>query len=135
LLDWLDSQPEPRGQILVGEAGVILSRDPDTMVGIDVTYIDAQTIQRQTEDSTLIDGIPILAVEILSPNDTMEDVEEKIDVYLAARVPLVWIINPHRRTVTVYQPDKAPVLYTVRDELSGEPHLPGFRVPVARIFE
>ena len=34
---WLDDQPEPRGQVLVGEAGVILGHDPDTTVGIDVT--------------------------------------------------------------------------------------------------
>ncbi len=135
LLDWLDAQPEPRGQVLVGEAGVILSHDPDTTVGIDVIYVSAETVQNQSEESTLIDGIPILVVEILSPSDTIEDINEKIDVYLAARVPLVWIIDPHRRTVTVYQPDREPVLYTMRDEISGEPHLPGFRVPVARIFE
>jgi len=36
---WLDDQPEPRGQVLVGEAGVILGHDPDTTVDIDVTYI------------------------------------------------------------------------------------------------
>jgi Uma2 family endonuclease len=135
LIDWLDAQPEPRGQILSGEAGVILGHDPDTTLGIDVTYISAETIQRQTEDSTLVDGIPILVVEILSPSDTIEEVNEKIDVYLAARVPLVWIIDPHRRTVTVHEPDREPVLYNMRDELSGEPHLPGFRVAVARLFE
>jgi Uma2 family endonuclease len=135
LRNWLDTQPEPRGQILGGEAGVILARDPDTTVGIDVTYISAETIQRQTEESTLIDGIPVLVVEILSPNDSMEEVEEKIDVYLTFNVPLVWIVNPHRRTVTVYQPGREPVLYTVRDDLPGEPHLPGFRIPVARLFD
>jgi len=132
---WLDEQPEPRGQVLVGEAGVILGHDPDTTVGIDVTYISAEVLVRQTEESTLVDGIPTLVVEILSPNDTIEDVNAKIDVYLAARVPLIWIIDPCRRTVTVYQPDGVPKLFTIRDELSAEPHLPGFRVPVARLFE
>ena len=41
---WLDDQPEPRGQVLVGEAGVILGHDPDTTVGIDVTYINAEVM-------------------------------------------------------------------------------------------
>ncbi len=133
--NWLDEQPEPRGQVLVGEAGVILGHDPDTTVGIDVTYVSAEVMVRQTEDSALIDGVPTLVVEILSPSDTIEDVNEKIDAYLAARVSLIWIIDPYRRTVTVYQPDSVPKLYTIRDELSAEPHLPGFRIPVARFFE
>ena len=135
LLDWLDEQPKPRGQVLGGEAGVILEHDPDTTVGIDVTYIGAEVMVRQTEESTLIDGVPTLVAEILSPSDTIEDVNEKIDAYLAARVSLIWIIDPYRRTITVHQPDSVPKLFTIRDELSAEPHLPGFRIPVARLFE
>ena len=132
---WLDDQPEPRGQVLVGEAGVILGHDPDTTVGIDVTYISAEVMARQTENSTLIDGVPTLVVEILSPRDTIEDINEKINAYLAARVSIIWIIDPYRRTITVHQHDSVPKLFNVRDELSAEPHLPGFRVPVARLFE
>ena len=133
--NWLDEQPQPRGQVLVGEAGVILGHDPDTTVGIDVTYISAEVMLRQTEDSTLIDGVPTLVVEILSPSDTIEDVNEKIDAYLAARVSIIWIIDPYRHTITVHRTDSVPKLFTIRDELSAEPHLPGFRVPVARLFE
>ncbi len=132
---WLDEQPEPRGQVLVGEAGVILGHDPDTTVGIDVTYISAEVMVGQTEESTLIDGVPTLVVEILSPSDTIEYVDEKIKAYLAARVSLIWIVDPYLRTVTVYQPDSKPRLFNVGDELSAEPHLPGFRIPVARLFE
>ena len=135
LLDWLDEQPEPRGKVLGGEAGVILGHDPDTTVGIDVTYISAEVMVRQTEETTLIDGVPTLVVEILSPRDTFEDVNEKIDAYLAARVSIIWIIDPYRRTITVHQPDCEPELFNIRDELSAEPHLPGFRVPVARLFQ
>ncbi len=36
-------------------------------------------------------------------------------------------------TVRVYQPAAPPVLYN-KQELSGDPHLPGFRVPVAALF-
>jgi Uma2 family endonuclease len=133
--NWLDQQPEPRGEILGGEAGVILGHDPDTTVGIDVTYVSAEVMVRQTEDSTLIDGVPTLVVEILSPSDTIEDINEKIDAYLAAQVPIIWIIDPYRRTVTVHRPDSEPKLFNIRDELSAEPHLPGFRIPVARFFE
>jgi len=83
----------------------------------------------------LIDGVPTLVVEILSPSDTIEDVNEKIDAYLAAKVCIIWIIDPYRHTITVHRTDSVPKLFTIRDELSAEPHLPGFRVPVARLFE
>ena len=133
--NWLDEQPQPRGQVLGGEAGVRLRHDPDTTVGIDVVYVSPEVIVRQTEDTTLIDGVPTLAVEILSPNDTVEDINEKLAIYRHARVPLVWIINPYDRTVTVHRLDREPELFNVNQELSGEPHLPGFRVPVAQLFE
>src|SRR5262249_28365498 len=64
---WLRRQPLPRGQVLGGEAGVRLSRDPETTVGIDVVYVSAEVVVQQTGDSTLIDGVPTLVVEILSP--------------------------------------------------------------------
>src|SRR5271167_328605 len=54
LLDnWLDEQPEPRGAILGGEAGVRLRQDPDTTVGVDVVYVSAETLARQTDESTI----------------------------------------------------------------------------------
>lgn len=83
----------------------------------------------------LIEGVPTLAVEILSPNDTIEEIHEKITVYQSAGVPLIWVLNPYDRTVTVYRPGTEPDAFNIHQELSGESHLPGFRVPVARLFE
>ncbi len=132
---WRRRQPEPRGEVLTGDLGVRLRRDPDTTFGVDVAYVSADVMARQTEDMTIVDGVPLLAVEILSPNDVLEDVDDKIDAYLAAGVPLVWVVSPRRRTVTVHAPGAEPALFDVRQELSAEPHLPGFRVPVRRLFE
>jgi Uma2 family endonuclease len=132
---WLDEQPEPRGQVLAGEAGIVLRRGPDTVVGVDVAYVSAEVMDKQASDSTLIEGAPTLAAEILSPSDTVEDIKEKIDAYLSAGVAIVWIVDPHFRTVTVHRPRAEPELFNVRQEITAEPQLPGFRVPVARFFE
>ncbi|HJT79438.1 MAG TPA: Uma2 family endonuclease [Gemmataceae bacterium] len=132
--DWLDRQPGPRGEVLSGEAGCRLRRNPTTTVGIDVVYISPQLAAHDPDDTTLIDGVPTLAVEILSPSDTEEELNEKVDEYLAAGVALVWLVDPHHRTVEVHRPDAEPELVNVRQELSAEPHLPGFRVPVTQIF-
>ncbi len=131
---WRSQQPESRGSVLVGEVGVRLTRDPDTTVGIDVVYVSPEVAARNPEDTTLLDGVPVLAVEILSPNNTVEEIDEKIDEYLEAGVPLVWIVDTRDRTVTIYRPGQEPEFVNARQELSGEPELTGFRVRVADLF-
>ncbi len=131
---WSRTQAEPRGAVYGGEVGCILRRDPDTTVGIDVAYLSAAQVAVQGNRTTLLEGPPTLAVEVLSPNDQIEDIHDKIGEYLANGVLLVWIINPYPRTVTVYRPDAPPVLFNVTQELTAEPHLPGFRARVAEFF-
>lgn len=132
---WRSHQPEPRGEVLSGEAGFRLRRDPDTTVGIDVAYIDAATAAATPADVYLIDGLPVLAAEVLSKTDTYDDVVTKVMGYLQAGVPLVWVVDPAFRTVMVYRPDAEPELFTAKMELSGDPHLPGLRIPVRAIFD
>lgn len=132
--EWLDANPDPRGEILAGEAGFRLRRAPDTTVGIDVAYISAELAQRTPRDVFLIDGAPVLVVEILSPSDTHEELVDKIELYLETGVQVVWIVDPDLRTVTVYRPDAKPVLYNESQELSGDPDLPGLRMKIAELF-
>ena len=136
---WLDEQPEPRGQVLVGDAGVILGHDPDTTVDAYLARCALKTGKLFEAACELGGGSGefglALGIAFQIASDTIEDINEKIDAYLAARVSIIWIIDPHRRTITVHQPECEPELFNIRDELSAEPHLPGFRVPVARLFE
>jgi Uma2 family endonuclease len=132
---WLEQQSAPRGQVLGGEAGVRLSRDPESIVGIDVVYVSAEVASRQTDETTLIDGVPVLVVAILSPSTTHEQIHDKLREYRRVGVPLTWVIDPDDRTVRVYRAGARPVLFNDEQELTAEPHLPGFRVAVARLFE
>lgn len=134
LWDWLLRQPEPRGAIHSGEVGCILRHDPDTTVGIDVVFISATTAVQEPDHTTLIDGVPILAAEILSPSEKQEEIDVRVNEYLTAGTPLVWVINPRFRTVTVYRPDREPELFNIHQELTAEPHMPGLRIRVAEIF-
>jgi Uma2 family endonuclease len=132
---WLAQNPECRGITYSGEVGVILRRDPDTTVGVDVAFFPSEIAERQTADTTLLEGVPLLAVEILSPSDKLDNIREKVDEYLGAGVRLVWIVDPHFQTVVVHQPDAKPELFNTDQEVSGDPCLPGFRVPVTAFFE
>lgn len=131
---WLDSRPMPRGAVLGGEAGFRIRKNPDTTVGIDVAYISAEMAAAIAPNSALVDGPPILAVEILSPSDKQEDIQDKVAEYLKAGVNLVWVVDPVFQTVTVYRPDAPPAMFNNTQELSGGEHLPGFRAAVADFF-
>jgi Uma2 family endonuclease len=132
--NWLGRQPEPRGQIVVGEAGFRLRRNPDTSVGINLAYVSAEVIANTPEKTVFFEGAPTLAVEIFSPSDRHEEIAEKVRVYLEAGVAIVWLVDPEFRTVLVHRPDAAPELFNVRQEIAAEPSLPGFRIAVADIF-
>jgi Uma2 family endonuclease len=134
LSNWLDQQPEPRGEILVGEAGFRIRKDPDTTVGIDIAYIAPQTKLEVPDDAFIIDALPILAVEILSPSDKQEDILDKVSDYLEAGIPLVWVLEPVFRTVCVYRPGREPELFNSSQHLNADPDLAGFRVSVADLF-
>ena len=131
---WRRAQSPPRGRVCSGEVGSVLFRNPDTIVGIDVAYFSAEVSERDSDWTTLMDGPPVLAVEILSPSDLQEDIVDKVRKYLQAGVALVWVVDPDFETVTVYRNDIAPQMFNNEQELAGEPFLPGLKIPVASFF-
>jgi Uma2 family endonuclease len=135
LNNWLDSRPEPRGQVVCGEAGIILARDPDVTMGVDAAYISPEVAAAQPAATMLVVGVPVLVVEILSPSDTLEGLSERRAAYRRARVPLAWFIDVDQQMVSVYRDGARPAFLDGDAELSGEPHMPGLRIPVHSLFE
>ncbi len=135
LRNWRDTTSEPRGDFFSGEVGCILHRNPPSIVGIDIAYFSAETVAGQSNASTMVEGAPVLAIEILSPSDKQEDITEKVDAYLGAKVAVVWIVDPHFKTITVYRDDTEPELFNVTQVISDQPQMPGLRVPVRELFE
>jgi Uma2 family endonuclease len=134
LANWMDLQPEPRGEVVGGEAGFLLMGTRESLVGIDVAVVTPALVASTDSDQKLYHGPPLLAVEVLSPNDTHEEIAEMVSSYLQVG-SVVWVIDPDLRTITVYLPTGDVETLSVRRELSGDPYLPGFRVNVARLFE
>ncbi len=135
LISWRRTQRVPRGSVVVGEARVKLRRDPLTIVGVDVAYISAENCPADPRKAGSVDGLPTLVVEVLSPSDKVEDIDDKVDEYLETGVPIVWVVDPRHSTVTVYRLDVKPQLFNSDQELTAEPFLPGFRVNVSEFFE
>jgi Uma2 family endonuclease len=131
---FIHEQPKPRGQVGCGNMGIVLGRDPDTVVGVDLAYISPQTVAAQSRECSLVEGIPTLIVEILASGDRIEEINEKTAAFRRAGVPLVWIVDPYGQTVVVHRLGAKPQLFNTDQELAAEPHLPGFRVAVAELF-
>jgi Uma2 family endonuclease len=79
-------------------------------------------------------GAPDLAVEVVSPSDTVSDVEEKVAEWLAGGARMVWVVSPKLHTVTVYRSLIDIVTLTAKDTLDGADVVPGFQMRVAEIF-
>jgi len=77
---------------------------------------------------------PDLAVEVIASNDLAGDIERKVEEYLAAGGPLVWVADPTTRTVRIHRGDGAAARLRQGDELSGEAVIPGFRCAVRDLF-
>ena len=78
---------------------------------------------------------PDLAVEVVSPSDTLNRIQEKVFAYLEAGTQMVWVLEPRSKTVTVYRSETDMTVLTRNDTLSGEEVVKGFSCQVAELFE
>jgi Uma2 family endonuclease len=119
-----------RGEVYA-ETGYHIERDPDTVLGPDVSFI-ARDRTGEPEDS-FYPGPPDLAVEVISPGDRRGQIERKLSLWLQAGTRSIWLVNPRMRTVEVISSIDERRLLNETDELVDDT-VPGFRVKVSEIF-
>jgi Uma2 family endonuclease len=122
------------GATFGAETGFILTEKPDTVLGPDAAFVRAASMPPEDEQDGYLRLAPDLAVEVISPSDRAGQVSDKVAEYLDAGVRLLWVIEPRRRTVTVYTPDRHARILREGDELDGGDVLPGLTVAVAELF-
>ena len=76
---------------------------------------------------------PDLAVEVISPTDSYSDVSKKVAAYLRSGTQIVWVFDPETELVVVHTPDGSKTLGK-DDTLGGGDVLPGFTLPINKIF-
>jgi Uma2 family endonuclease len=122
------------GHTYAAETGFVLDEVRQRVLGPDVAFV-SQERTTQPPQPGFFRGAPDLAVEVRSPSQSAREMDTKAEGYLAAGTRLVWIVDPDRRTVTVYRPDRSPEELALEGYLDGYDVLPGFRVAVAAIFD
>ena len=122
------------GRTYMVETGFVLDEVRQRVLGPDVAFVSRERTTQPPQPG-FFRGAPDLAVEVRSPSQSAREMDTKAEGYLAAGTRLVWIVDPDRRTVTVYRPDRSPEELALEGYLDGYDVLPGFRVAVAAIFD
>jgi Uma2 family endonuclease len=101
----------------------------------DVSFLAKERLQGlKRPPKKFFDGGPDLVVEILSPSDTVELLHEKIVEYFENGTRLLWVVNPAEQIVLVYHTQQPDRLLRSGEMLDGEQVIPGFTLPVAKLF-
>lgn len=126
-------QERALGEVVGADAGFVLFGEPPTVRAPDVAFVAED---RLTFDPKRFAPLaPDLAVEVVSPSDTVSEVHEEVMDYLDAGTRVVWVVDPGSRSVTVYRSRDEIRLLTGDEDLDAEPVLPGFRLKLSKLFE
>jgi Uma2 family endonuclease len=121
------------GYATSAETGFVLAADPYTVRAPDVGFVTKERITGPLPQK-YFPFSPDLAVEVVSPSDTAQDIREKVLDFLKAGTRLVWVVYPESKTVDVYRPDGVQVV-DIDGALDGGDVLPGFTLALRVVFE
>jgi Uma2 family endonuclease len=122
------------GAVYAAETGFKLRSNPDTVRAPDIAFISGHRVKEVGDTTGYWPGAPDLAVEVLSPDDRVSEVEEKVSEWLTAGTKQVWVVSPKLRTVTVYCSPTDVSALAEKDTLGGGDVVPGFEIPISEIF-
>lgn len=124
------------GIVVLAETGFRIEREgePDSILAPDIGFVAKANLPDPLPRRGYFRGFPDLAVEIVSPGDAMDEVDEKVEKYLGAGTRLVWVVRPLRRRVEVNRANGQTIVLNLKESLDGEDVLPGFSLSLCQIF-
>jgi Uma2 family endonuclease len=126
-------EPRKLGTI-AGEAGM-LRLSPGLVRIPDLSFIfRGRLAQHRRARDPILPLAPDLAIEVLSQGNTSREMSRKIREFFASGCRLVWLVDPRDRTVTVYTSLTETMVLTEKQTLTGGEILPGFRLPLRKLF-
>jgi Uma2 family endonuclease len=131
---WQHVRANKLGRVVAAETGFKVASAPDTVLAPDAAFIRQEEIARVGLTKKFWPGAPDLAVEVMSPGDSMRKTDEKARTWLSFGARMVWTVNPGKRTISVYSPGEDVSVLTEADTLDGQTVVPGFRCDVKEIF-
>lgn len=102
----------------------------------DAAWIKAERWNALTEEekASFAPICPDFVIELRLASDTLSGLKTKMQEYIENGVLLGWLIDRKNRTVYIYRPNREPEILENPDRVSGNPELPGFSLPMAKIW-
>ena len=122
------------GRLYGADGGFVLFPDRQTVRVPDVAFVRAERMPQGLARKSFPRLAPDLVVEVLSPSDRASEVVAKLEMYQEAGVPLIWLVDPDKETITIIAAGQPTRVVKQGDTLDGGEVLPDFTVPVAEIF-
>jgi Uma2 family endonuclease len=123
------------GWVWPADSGIqCFADDPNRVRKPDSYFVRRNRLPRDWAEQGYLRIPPDLIIEVVSPDDLADTVDENVEEYLQAGVRLVWVAHPVARTVHVYRADGTIEGRRAHQEIDGEDILPGFRCLVRDLF-
>jgi Uma2 family endonuclease len=92
---------------------------------------DALTLDEQEGFAPLC---PDFVIELRSRSDNLPPLEDKMIDYIANGAQTAWLIDPLRKRVYIYRPNRSPEVFEAPETISGDPELPGFKLDLRELW-
>ena len=122
------------GTVFAAETGFLISTDPDTVRAPDVAFVRHQRMQELKDFDGYLPLAPDLVGEVVSPSDSTSEVEAKSQMWLAAGVKMVLVVDPANQTVRVYRTPSQIDVFHQDDAVDATDVVEGWKLKVADIF-
>ena len=120
---------------VVPEWAILLKRQGKDWAPLpDLTYISYERLPKSWKRNEACPALPELVIEIISPDQTMKEFEDKAKDYFAAGVSRVWVVDPESISIRVFLPDGSSKVYTKNMQIVDS-LLPGLEVTTRQVFE
>jgi Uncharacterized protein conserved in cyanobacteria len=128
LLNWV--KPRKLGRVFESSGGFILPNS--NLTAPDVSFVTADRLKQSKR--YFAELVPDLVVEIKSQSDRLKPLREKIQSFIKSGAKVGILIDPDKRTVTIYTPTAEPVVLRDGDMISIPELLPGWEVAVTELW-
>jgi len=146
MANWV--RPRKLGRVTGSAAGFILpkseeensssengsngQKEPRNLRAPDVSFVRADRLKRTKRD--FVELVPDLMVEVKSKTDRVKPLVKKIDLFLELGAVVGILIDPDKRTLTVYRPNQSPATLCDGDTLTLPELLPGWELTISELW-
>jgi Uma2 family endonuclease len=128
------AEVDGRGEVFSSNAGFNL---PDgSTLSPDAGWVELSRVASLSarEQERYLPFAPDFLIEILSPSDSLSELDSKMEQWIANGAKLAWRIDPFGGTVAIYSAGSSPEILDRPSMVEGTGPVGGFRLPMARVW-